>query len=120
MNNRMNIAPIDRDFGMVGVQAAIDEAAKAYDAAFRPRPASEGEEPSLAAAVADELADSIPTDTTAITGDKVALERVLEKRRAHKRELQKLLSVTKQKLRQCDATIRGIEDHLDTLFECEA
>ena len=85
--------------------------------------ASDAEDDKLNAGIAEDLAeklaDEIPTDTTAITGDKVALERVLEKRRAHKRELQKLLSVTKAKLRQIDGSIRGIEDHLDTLFESE-
>ena len=85
---------------------------------FHPKPGA-ADESALATAVHEELADSIPTLTTRITGDTLALERVLAKRRDEKRELQKLLSVTKAKLRQTTATIKGIEDHLDTLFECE-
>ncbi len=99
MNNRMHLAPIGED-----ILAASDEA----------------DNSGIAEDMAKKLADEIPADTTAITGDKVALERVLEKRRAHKRELQKLLSETKAKVRQITETIRGIEDHIDRLAESEA
>jgi flagellar basal body rod protein FlgB len=111
MNNRLHLAP-----------ATADEAAEYEDALVRTttNAAHLRQFDDLAEAVHEDLADSIPTATTRITGDTLALERVLAKRRDEKRDLQKLLSVTKAKLRQTDATIRGIEDHLDTLFESEA